>query len=90
MAEIVNTPGNRGGGAGGWIAALIAIVAVILIILLFFPNLFANTRDNADEGVENIQDESAGSFIPPTINNTIINSTSTINVGTTTGTTTDD
>lgn len=87
MADIINTP-NRG-GSGGWIAALIAIVAIILLVLLFFPDLFAGRMDNTLD-TRNDNTEEGAIIPPPTVNNTVINSTSTINLGTSTATSSDE
>ncbi|HYE23513.1 MAG TPA: hypothetical protein VEA92_03695 [Candidatus Paceibacterota bacterium] len=87
MADIINNPGDNRGGIGGLIAAILGIVLLILLALLFFPNLFGRETDTAgtETQVENT-DTDTGSVVipPPTVNNTTINSTSTINLGTST------
>jgi len=87
MADIINNPGDNRGGIGGVIAIILGIVLIVLLLLVFFPALFG--RDTADTETQ-IEDTSTtgteGSVVipPPTVNNTTINSTSTINLGTTT------
>ncbi len=90
MADIINNPGDNRGGIGGVIAIILGIVLLILLLLVFFPSLFGREEGTAgiEERMENTDTSPEGAVVipPPTVNNTTINSTSTINVGTTTDT----
>lgn len=91
MADIINNPDGNRSGMGGLIAVILGIVVLVLMLLLFFPNLFTGNRADTGDTV-NVQEtngEDTGTVVipPPTVNNTTINSTSTLNLN---GTTTDE
>lgn len=85
MADIINNPGDNRGGIGGLIAVILGIVLIVLLVLLLFPNLFSREAGTTgtDTQVETTDTDNVV-IPPPTVNNTTINSTSTINLGTTT------
>lgn len=78
---INNTPDRGGSGSTAWVLGLIVVVLLVLFLVFMLPTL----GDNRDAAREDAAGETAENrIIPPPVTTTIINSTSTINVGTTT------
>lgn len=88
MATILNNPGDGNNNATGWIVAIVAIGILVLLTLFLFPNLFAGTRTTTETTTTetpDTRDTSSNPMAPaPVINNTTLNSTTTINNSTTT------
>lgn len=79
MADIINNPGdNRGSGSTAWILGLIVVVLLVLFLVFMLPGLSGNPAETTEE---------TNPILPPPVETTIINSTSTINLN---GTTTDE
>lgn len=84
MATIVNNPnGNDSGGAAGWLIGLVILILVVLAAIFLLPRL-ANTQNGAPAGgTEQGTTGADQGVIPPVVNVTTVNSTTTV-TGTTT------
>lgn len=84
MPDTINNSPERGGSnSTAWVLGLIVVVLLVLFLVFLLPTL-GNDRDAAMEDDRAGETAAENAMIPPPVSTTIINSTSTINVGTTT------
>lgn len=76
MATIINNPGdgNNSGAAAGWLVALVVLILVVLGVIFLLPRLMNTPAETAPQGTNQNND----AYIPPVMNVTTVNSTTTI------------
>lgn len=74
MATIINNPGdgNNSGATAGWLVALVVLILVVLGFIFLLPRLMAEKNETAPPTAQD------NSYVPPVMNITTVNSTTTI------------